>query len=148
MICVLIRMEVLVFSRLPTVLLAFAALAFLQVPAFAAGATITLQIHPHAGAESLDISGTAPAGSAIDLFLYGTVSTDLPIVRLNHLKAQAGPSGTFSITVPVAPNFIRGSVVTVEATTPDGAEAIARTTFQGPGTEYVPAMDSTPNTPF
>jgi hypothetical protein len=148
MMIALIRMEVLVLNRLPTALLAFALLAFMQVPSSAAGATLTLQVRPHTGAESLDISGTAPAGDTIDLVLYGTVSADLPVIRLNHLSAQAGPSGTYSLTVAIAPNFVRGSILTITASTPDGASAVARTTIQGPGSETIPAMDSIPSTPF
>ena len=148
MMIALIRMEVLVLNRLPTVLLAFAVLAGMQVPCSAAGGTLTIAVRPHAGSESLDITGTAPAGAYVDLVLYGTVSADLPVVRLNHLSAQAGAAGTYALTVAVAPNFVRGSVLTITASTPDGASAVARTTILGPDSEYIPNMDAIPTTPF
>lgn len=135
-------------NRLPTALLVFAAFFSVQVPTFAAGTTLTLAVHPHAGAESLDISGTAPAGQAVDIVLYGTVSADLPLVRLNHFIAHAGSAGTYALTVGIAPNFIRGSVLTVEASTPDGATASARMAVQAPGSEFIPNMDAIPSTPF
>lgn len=144
----LIRMEVQVLNRLPTVLLAFAALVVTQVPSFAAGTTLTIAVKPIPGSESVNISGTAPAGSTVDLTLYGTFSMDLPATRLNHVTAQAGPSGTYLLTVGVAPDFIRGSVLTVVAATSDGASATARTQLNGPGSENIPPMDSIPYTPF
>lgn len=118
----------------------------MQVPSFAATATLTLTVRPHAGAQSLDISGTAPAGDAVDLVLYATVSAELPELRLNHVVAQAGPDGRYAVTIGVAPNFIPGSVITVEATTPEGTSAAATTTLQPPGSPFINTMDSVPDT--
>ena len=140
-------MEVQVFNRLPTVLLAFAALAFVQVPAFAAG-TLTLAVHSHPGDESLDVSGTAPAGTSVDLVLYGSVSADIPMVRVNHFVVKSSPAGTYALNVPIAANFIRGSVLTIQATGQDGASTSARVTVLGPGSQYIESMDSIPSTPF
>ncbi len=133
-------------NRFSAVLLAFAAFACMQVPSLAATGTLTLTVHPHTGAQSLDISGTAPAGEAVDLVLYAAVSADLPILRLNHVVAQAGPDGKYVMTVGVAPNYIAGSVITVEATTPEGASAVAKTILQPPGSPYIDTMDGIPDT--
>lgn len=136
------------FNPLRTVLLAFTALAFSQVPAYASGAPLTLAVHPHAGEHSLDVTGTAPAGSVVDIVLYATVSKDLPLLRLNHLTAQAGPYGTYAITVPITPDYVKGSILTIQASTEAGATAVARTTLAGTPSEEIPSMDDLPNTPF
>ena len=135
------------FVRIPTVLLAFCAVMFSQMPVQAASA-LTVQVQPHKNDESLDVSGTAPAGAIVDVVLYSAISADLPVVRVNHFHAQANSNGVFTLTVPIAANFIRGTVLTIQASTPDGTSATARTTVQGPGTEYIPNTDSLPNTPF
>ena len=140
-------MEVQLFNRLPAVLLALAALVCIQVPAFASGA-LTLTVHSHPGDESLDVSGTAPAGTSVDLVLYGSISEDLPTVRINHFIVTSGPSGTFALNVPVAANFTRGTVITVQATGSSGASAIARINYSGPGSPYIESMDAIPSTPF
>ena len=135
------------FIRIPTVLLAFGAVLLAQMPAPAATA-LTVQVHAHKNDESLDVSGTAPAGTSVDIVLYGALSADLPVVRVNHFHTQADTNGVFTLNVPIAANFTRGTVLTIQASTPDGTSATARTAVQGPGTEYIPNMDSLPDTPF
>jgi hypothetical protein len=95
--------------------------------------TMTVTIGPVQGKEAVSIEGKAPAMAPVTLRLYGTYSRDLPDVFLNRRDILADASGHFSAVVPVAPDFWRGTVLTVTASSPDAAtSATAKTNLVVP----------------
>ena len=103
------------------------------------GGSITLDVKPVVGSEALTISGTAPAGRAVQVTLYATYSRDIPDVLLSRQTLLPSPAGAFSATLPIAPGFFRGAVITVVATTPpSGPSASARYTVAAPNVTVSP----------
>lgn len=108
------------------------------------GGAITLFVTPIVGAEALAVSGTAPAGRAVQITLQATFSREIPDVVLSRQTVLPDGRGTFAATVPIAPGFFRGSVVTVIATTPpSGPSASARYTVGAPNVTVPP--DNSPH---
>ena len=103
------------------------------------GGAITLDVKPVVGSDALAISGTAPAGRAVQVTLYATYSRDIPDVLLSRQTLLPSPAGAFSATLPIAPGFFRGAVITVVATTPpSGPSASARYTVAAPNVTVPP----------
>ncbi len=90
---------------------AIVALAGAAVPAapVSAGPSITLVARQHDGLEAVDVTGTAPPGALVTVEESAKISVDLPIVVLRRVAIAASPSGSFSILLPVAPDFTAGT---------------------------------------
>jgi hypothetical protein len=89
-----------------------------------ASGPVSLLVAPHVGAEAIDVSGRAPAGSALTITLVSTVDVDVPDIVLTKKTLVTGPDGTFTAVISIAPGFTRGSVITVYATPTDGGPAV------------------------
>jgi hypothetical protein len=99
---------------------------------------VTLDITPVLGSQTLAVAGHAPAGSAVTLTAYVTISRDLPDVVLHRRTVRVNDAGTFSTIVPIAPGFFPEAIVTVVATArPSGTSVSARYTV-GPPNVTVP----------
>ncbi len=93
---------------------------------------ITLFVNPVAGAE-------APPGRAVQITLQATFSRDVPDVVLSRQTVLPDGRGTFAATVPIAPGFFRGSIITVVAMTPpSGPWASARYMVGAPNVTVPP----------
>jgi hypothetical protein len=110
-----------------------------------AAAAITVHVAHHDGAESLDVSGTAASGSAVDVALYATISKDLPVVFLNRITALADANGHYAVIAPIAGDFLRGTIITVQVSAQNGASASDTWTVDAPTSTIVPAGDTVPN---
>lgn len=108
-------------------LIGFFAIAsiFAAAPAAAQGTVVIPPTNPHGaislearfvpGREAFLASGSAPAFTPIDLTVVGTVSRDIPDVLVSRIQITSDASGHFSVVIPVAPNYFRGSILTVVA---------------------------------
>ncbi|MDE2571780.1 MAG: hypothetical protein KGM44_04555 [bacterium] len=109
-----------------------------------AGGQLTLGVIGGVGAEALDVFGSAPPNAPVRLSLSAQISRDLPTIPLSSTTAEVGPNGKFSIQVPIAPNFSRGSVITVRAATAAGEVASATYVVDSPNPRFSSATaDST-----
>jgi hypothetical protein len=121
------------------VVLTAAASAFMPLRALSASVepitvgTMTVTIGPVQGKEAVLIEGKAPAMAPLTLRLYATVSRDLPDLFLNRRDILTDASGHFSAVVPIAPDYWRGTILTVTVSSPDAA-----TTATGHATLIVP----------
>jgi len=80
------------------------------------------------------------------LVLHATISRDLPTVFVNRAEVTADADGHFVATVPIAPDFWRGSIVTVTATSPSTvSSATAQTVVVLPNPGVVLPADDVPN---
>jgi hypothetical protein len=94
---------------------------------------ISLNVRTLLGSEAIVASGTWPASAQIVLTLLATVSTDIPDVVVSRYRITADAAGHFSAAVPIAPNYFRGSILTVVASPPDGSTSVrARITVGAP----------------
>jgi hypothetical protein len=97
---------------------------------------IAFSARRHDGADAIDITGTAPPGASVEITARATISVDLPDVLLNRIDVVADPSGAFSVILPIAPDYVPGTKVTIAATssglTPATATFVVGTPSSGP----------------
>jgi hypothetical protein len=137
-------------KSIPAVLFALAAVQ--AAPLGAAPTTdapasgpVSLLVAPHAGAEAVDVSGRAPAGTDLTITLVSTIDVDLPDVVLNRKTLVTGPDGTFAAVMSIAPGYTRGSIITVFATSSDGGPAVtARYVVNAPNRGVPIPLDDIP----
>lgn len=108
-------------------LIGFLAIAsiFAAAPAAAQGTDVVPPANPHGaisletrflpGLEAFLASGSAPASMPIDLTVVGTESRDIPDVLISRSQVMSDASGRFSVVIPVASNYFRGSILTIVA---------------------------------
>jgi len=107
---------------------------------------ITVSAGPVQGKEVVSVTGKAPAMAPVTLTLYGTFSRDLPDVFLNRRDILTDSSGHFSAQVPIAPDYWRGTILTVIASSPDvTSTATVKTTVIVPNPEVALPADDLPN---
>lgn len=109
---------------------------------------ITVSAGPVLGKEMVSVSGKAPAMAPVTLTLFATISKDLPDIFINRRDILTDSSGHFSAMVPIAPDFWRGTILTVTASSPDvTSTATARTivVIPNPYTGVALPADDLPN---
>lgn len=107
---------------------------------------MTVTVAPAVGSEAITVSGTAPAMAPVVVVLHASFSRDLPDVYLNRRDVYADADGHFATVVPIGPDYWRGSILTVTASsssTTTSATAQTVVTLPNPGV-VVPA-DDVPN---
>jgi hypothetical protein len=82
--------------------------------------TIVLNVTPLQGAEAVLVTGTAPPTAPVMVTLLATLSSELPNVLLSRHVLTAGPDGKFQAIVPIAPDYMRDSLIHVLATSSPG----------------------------
>lgn len=126
-----------------TAILHVGSLALAQSPVSGA---LTVHVNTAEGQESVVVNGTGPSSAPVTLTLLTTLSTEIPDVVLSRKDLVIDRSGAFSATISIAPDFMRGSLLTVRATSLDGvAPAQAHLTVGPPNPHFtVPARLSPP----
>lgn len=108
--------------------------------------SISMTVAPAQGADAISVEGKAPAMAPIVLVVHATFSRDLPTVYINRRDVTADADGHFSAVVPVAPDYWRGSILTVTATSPSTVgSATAQTVVTLPNPGVVLPADDVPN---
>lgn len=79
---------------------------------------IAITARQHQGAEAIDVTGTAPPGTAVEITAQAKLSILLPVVYLNTATAVSDSSGAFSVTIPIAPDYMLGTEVLILAEAP------------------------------
>jgi hypothetical protein len=79
---------------------------------------IAITARQHQGAEAIDVTGTAPPGTAIEITTSAEISMEIPVVFLNTATAVSDSSGAFSVTIPIAPDYILGTEILILAQAP------------------------------
>lgn len=91
--------------------------------ASAISGAIQLEVHQLPGSEALIVTGQAPPSAPVTISLFATFATDLPTVVVSRHDAHPDASGRFSTIVPIAPDYFRGSIVDVLASSLPGVKA-------------------------
>jgi len=100
-----------------------AALALLGATAIVSAQAVTVVASQQNGAEALVISGNAPARSPVRVSLSAQLSPDLPVVDLGTTEVEAGSNGRYATTRTIAPDYGRGSMITVRVSSAAGGDA-------------------------
>jgi hypothetical protein len=108
------------------------------------GAITLTTVKQTEGLETLTLVGKAPANIPVTLSVIGTFSNEIPDVLLSRRETTADADGTFGLTVPVAPGYFRGGIITVEASSVSGITPAKTHLVLKPinGTVHVPADDT------
>ncbi|HZY99146.1 MAG TPA: hypothetical protein VFE36_06210 [Candidatus Baltobacteraceae bacterium] len=107
---------------------------------------MTVAVAPTVGKEAITVTGTAPAMAPVVVVLHATLSRDLPNVYLNRRDVYADADGHFSAVVPIGPDYWRGSILTVTASSSSAtASATAQTVVTLPNPGVVVPADDMPN---
>ncbi|HLI97180.1 MAG TPA: hypothetical protein VKT72_14015 [Candidatus Baltobacteraceae bacterium] len=112
--------------------------------AFAA-TPVTVHVQHREGAEAVDVSGTAVSGTSVDIALYATISKDLPMVFLNRFSAVADANGHYALVAPIAGDYFRGTIITVQVLGSNGGSASDTWTVDAPTSTSIPSADVVPN---
>ncbi len=86
---------------------------------------IAISARQHEGAQAIDVTGTAPPGTSVDILAQAKLSIDLPVVFLNSMTVVADASGAFSVTIPIAPDYIPGTEIFILAQAPGSTPGTA-----------------------
>jgi hypothetical protein len=108
--------------------------------------SMTVTVAPAVGAEAITVTGTAPAMAPVVVVLHASFSRDLPNVYLNRRDVYADADGHFSAIVPIGPDYWRGSILTVTASSSSATtSATAETVVTLPNPGVVVPADDVPN---
>jgi hypothetical protein len=126
------------FGSAALLLLPFGAQA--QSSATASSPTLAVT-HAH-GSEALGLTGDAQSNGRLSIALYARFSRDLPTVLLSRREIVADAAGHYAATLPIAPAFFRGAIVTVVVQSQNGASVEASVLVTEPNVPAPP--DDTP----
>jgi hypothetical protein len=116
-----------------------------------ASGPITVDARHAQGSEALRITGHAPAGLPVTITLLATISPDLPTVVVSRHDVQPDANGQFQAIISNAPDYLRGSLLQVVATSAGASPASATVTVGPPNPGVTVPFDKPycPNTdPF
>lgn len=113
-----------------------------------ASGPITVDARQQPGAEALNVSGHATAGVPVTITLLATISSDLPTVVVSRHDVQPDASGQFQAVISTAPDYLRGSLLRVVATSGGSVPASATVTVGPPNAGVAVPFDKPycPNT--
>lgn len=92
---------------------------------------ITINARPQPGNEAIFVSGHAPSSAPITITLLATLSEDLPTVVVSRHDVQPDANGQFQATIPIAPDYLRNSMLRVLATSAAGSTPASVTLLIG-----------------
>jgi hypothetical protein len=78
-----------------------------------------LHIEPATGTDAVSIACSGPAGAPVTVTLYATLSSDIPTVVVSRHDFTIDSHGMLATTIPIASDFVRGSILTVRVTSLD-----------------------------
>jgi hypothetical protein len=110
-----------------------------QTPSTAPVTGITVSATRAVGAEAVRITGTAAATRPLEAAIYARFSQDLPTVLLSRRIISTDATGRYETTLPTAPAYFRGAILTIVVRTiPDGAGASATVSVAAPNVPAPP----------
>lgn len=114
----------------------------------AAGGPISVDVRQAAGSDALSVSGRASAGAPVTITLLATISPDLPTVVVSRHDVQSDANGQFQAVIPTAPDYLRGSILRVVATSAGSVPASATVLVGAPNAGVTVPFDKPycPNT--
>jgi hypothetical protein len=133
------------YARRPA---AYSRYASPQAPAQTASGPITIQVRQQAGSEALLVTGHAPSSAPVTISLLATISSDLPTVVVSRHDVQPDVNGNFQAVIPIAADYVRGTLLNVLATSAAGSTpASAQVTVSAPNAGVAVPLESQPQDP-
>ena len=93
--------------------------------------SIVLQARQLDDAQSLAVAGQAPPNAPITITVLATLASEIPTVVLSRMELQSDVDGRFDAVVPVAADYIPGSLLTLVATSAAGVSPASTTVRLG-----------------
>lgn len=109
-------------------------------PVTSSGA-LAMDVRPDQGTEALIITGRAPTAAPITITLLATISPDLPTVLVSRHDVQPGANGQFQAVISNAPDYLRGSLLQVVATSAGATPASVTVTLGAPNSNVAVPFD-------
>jgi hypothetical protein len=103
-----------------------------QLPPQQVSGAISLEVHPLEGTEAVVVQGTAPPSAPVTITLMATLSSDLPTVVVSRNDVHTDANGRFAKIISIAPDFLRGSIMDVLATSLSGVTPATAQLIVGP----------------
>jgi hypothetical protein len=97
----------------------------------ASAADVPIDVSTAIGPRAIHIAGTVGGAQRLRAVLYATFSPDLPIVLLTQRTLTADGNGHFDATIPIAPAYFPGAVISVIVQSSSGS-------FIGQGSVTIP----------
>jgi hypothetical protein len=92
-----------------------------------------LDVSPVVGREAVRVFGTVPGSGRLQAALYFTYSQDVPTVLLSRRSVTTDANGRLDTTLPIAPGYLPGAIITVVVQSPAGLPlAVGRLTVAAP----------------
>jgi hypothetical protein len=114
-----------------------------QTPSTAPVTGITVSVTRVVGAEAVRVTGTASPARPLEAAIYARFSQDLPTVFISRRIISTDAAGRYDTTLPTAPAYFRGAILTVTVRTiPDGAGTSTTVSVAAPNVPAPP--DDTP----
>lgn len=79
-----------------------------------------LEARPADGTAAIVVNGQAPSSAPVTVTLMADISADLPTIVVSRHDVQPDAQGRFGAILPLAPDFARGTVLRVVATSVSG----------------------------
>lgn len=93
-----------------------------SIPIWAPAADVppigALSVSTVTGAKTVRVSGTVAGEHQLQAVVYATFSPDVPTVFLSRQPLTTDDKGWFSTTLPIAPAYFRGTIITVVVQSP------------------------------
>ncbi|MGZ3497529.1 MAG: hypothetical protein ACXWNK_11150 [Vulcanimicrobiaceae bacterium] len=80
---------------------------------------LSLHVAPATGLDALHVSCNGPINAPVTVTLFATLSSDIPTILVSRHDFTIDRSGQLSTTIPIASDFVRGSILTVRVTSLD-----------------------------
>jgi hypothetical protein len=111
------------------------------------GSIVELTVKQLTGTQQVDVSGKAPARNLpITITLIGTFSSEIPDTVLSRRQVYADEDGRFRTTIPIAPGYMRGALLTLVASSVPGvATASLRFEVKAPNGDVSVPAEQTPH---
>jgi hypothetical protein len=127
------------------VLFALLTLGLLLMPDISGAQQDAVSISAVTGAESVDVRGHAAPGSTVALQLLATLSFDVPTVMVGRYVAHSDVGGNYELVIPIAPDFVRNTYLSVIASAAGVSSASGRIVIGSPNAgAMVPLEQQTP----
>jgi hypothetical protein len=101
------------------------------VSSTASAADVPISVSTAIGPRAIRVAGTVGGAQRLRAVLYATFSPDLPIVLLTQRTLTADATGHFDATIPIAPAYYPGTVISVIVQSSSGS-------FIGQGSVTIP----------
>ncbi len=109
-----------------------------------AGGAVALEARALEGSEAVVVNGQTPGSAPVTITLFAIISPDLPTVFVSRHDIQTDQNGRFSGVIPIAADYMRGTVLRIVATSASGVSPATAQIVIGQPSPGATDLGSTP----